>query len=44
MNAKELIAGYDREIVVLSISLGRPEKGMKYIEPYFKIGAKIKKE
>lgn len=32
MNTKELMFGYDREVDVLYISLGRPEKGMQYIE------------
>jgi|GEM_PF-1343804 len=32
MNRKELMFGYDREVDVLYISLGKPEKGMQYIE------------
>ena len=32
MNTKELMFGYDKEVDVLYISLGRPEKGMQYIE------------
>ena len=32
MNTKELMLGYDREVDVLYISLGIPEKGMQYIE------------
>lgn len=32
MNGKELTFGYDREVDVLYISLGTPQKGMQYIE------------
>lgn len=32
MNNKELMFGYDKEADVLYISLGKPQKGMRYIE------------
>ena len=32
MNRKELMFGYDKEVDVLYISLGKPQKGMQYIE------------
>ena len=32
MKNKELIFGYDKEVDVLYISLGKPQKGMQYIE------------
>lgn len=32
MNKKELMFGYDKEVDILYISLGKPREGMQYVE------------